>query len=111
MRPVPEWLQGDELSLSALWRDWAACRAVLEPREPAERAERTEAVLGDACHQVREDATRRLDEQDGRWQTAAGRLAEWLRYAEAAERAQPRIKQPSRRARLCIRLRATGRGR
>ncbi|MGW7615519.1 AAA family ATPase [Streptomyces antimycoticus] len=93
VHPVPEWLQGDEPSLAALWRDWAACRAVLEPRELADRAERAEAVLGDACHQVREHATRRLDEQDGRWQTVAGRLTEWLRHAEAAERAQPRIKQ------------------
>ncbi|MFD8332949.1 AAA family ATPase [Streptomyces solisilvae] len=93
VHPVPEWLQGDEPSLAALWRDWAACRAVLEPRELADRAERAEAVLGDACHQVREDATRRLDEQDGRWQTIAGRLTEWLRQAEVAERAQPRIKQ------------------
>ncbi|MCQ4082160.1 AAA family ATPase [Streptomyces sp. RB6PN25] len=93
VQPVPAWLQADEPSLAALWRDWAACRAVPDPRELADRAERAEAVLGDACHQVREDAARRLDEQDGRWQTVAGRLTEWLRHAEAAQRAEDRIKQ------------------
>ncbi|MBL1100917.1 AAA family ATPase [Streptomyces coffeae] len=93
VHPVPEWLQGDEPSLAALWRDWVACRAVLEPRELADRVERAEAAIGDACRRVSEDATRRLDEQDGRWQSVVGRLTEWLRHAEAAERALPRIKQ------------------
>ncbi|MBT2392329.1 AAA family ATPase [Streptomyces sp. ISL-1] len=93
VQPVPPWLQADETSLAALWRDWAACRAVGEPRELADRAERAEAVLGDACLQLREDSAQRLSEQDGRWQTAAGRLNEWLRRAEAAEQAQPRIRQ------------------
>ncbi|MEU0395789.1 AAA family ATPase [Streptomyces sp. NPDC006208] len=92
VQPVPAWLQADEPSLAALWRDWAACRAVGDPRELADRVERAEAVLGDACLQLREDAAQRLAEQDGRWQAVAARITEWLRHAESAESAQARIK-------------------
>ncbi|WP_240508939.1 AAA family ATPase [Streptomyces agglomeratus] len=93
MRPAPAWLQADEPSLAALWRDLVACRAVRDPRELADRAERAEAVLGDACDQIREDARRRVTAQDGRWQPVAGRLAAWLAQAEAAQTAKPALKQ------------------
>ncbi|MGW5599970.1 hypothetical protein ACWEWL_12815 [Streptomyces rochei] len=66
MRPAPAWLQADEPPLAALWRDLVACRTVRDPYELADRAERAEAVLGDACDQVREDARRRVTAQDGR---------------------------------------------
>ncbi|WP_326611130.1 AAA family ATPase [Streptomyces scopuliridis] len=92
VRPVPDWLQRDLPSLAGLWRDWFACRGVSEPRELADRAERSTADLDNACHQVSEDAAKRLADLDGRWQVMAGRLAEWLRHAEAAEAAQSRIK-------------------
>ncbi|MFB7288115.1 AAA family ATPase [Actinacidiphila glaucinigra] len=92
VHPVPAWLQADEPALVAIWRDWAACRTIQDPRELADGAERAEAVLGDACLQTREDAALRLAEQDGRWQSMAGRVAEWLRQAEAAEAADDRNK-------------------
>jgi recombinational DNA repair ATPase RecF len=93
VQPVPGWLQGGMPSLAALWRDWAACRSVNEPRELADKAERTVADLEEACHQVREDAAKRLADLDGRWHEVAGRLAEWLRLAEAAEAARERTTQ------------------
>ncbi|MGW7644183.1 AAA family ATPase [Streptomyces bobili] len=94
MRPAPAWLQADEPSLAALWRDLvAACRTVRDPRELADRAERAEAVLGDACDQVIEDARRRVTAQDGRWQPVAARLSAWLGQAEAAQAAKPALKQ------------------
>ncbi|MFJ8616554.1 AAA family ATPase [Streptomyces clavifer] len=92
VQPVPSNLQADEPALASVWRDWAACRVVSEPRELAGRAESAENVLGDACHQVREDATKLLADQDGRWQVMAGRLTQWLRQAEAAASAKPRVK-------------------
>ncbi|WP_432174098.1 AAA family ATPase [Streptomyces sp. Tue6028] len=93
MQPAPTWLQADEPSLAALWRELVACRTVSEPRELADRAERAEAVLGDACLQVRNDAVRRITAQDGRWQPVAARLSAWLGQAEAAQAAKPAIKQ------------------
>ncbi|MGP3756167.1 AAA family ATPase [Streptomyces sp. IBSNAI001] len=93
VQPVPVHLQADEPALASVWRDWAACRVVTEPRELADLAESAEAVLGDACHQVRGDATKQLSAQDARWQVMAGRLTQWLRQAEAAASAKPRVKQ------------------
>ncbi|MFD7775702.1 AAA family ATPase [Streptomyces sp. NPDC059753] len=93
MRPAPAWLQADEPSLAALWRDLVACRTVRDPHELAGRAERAEAVVGDACDQVREDARQRVTAQDGRWQPVAARLTTWLEQAEAAQAAKPALKQ------------------
>ncbi|WP_406407714.1 AAA family ATPase [Streptomyces sp. NBC_01643] len=93
VQPVPDHLPADEPELAAVWHDWAVCRIISDPRELADRVERAETVLANACHQVREDATKLLADQDGRWQVMAGRLSEWLRLAEAAETALPRIKQ------------------
>ncbi|CAM5368336.1 hypothetical protein SVIOM342S_04740 [Streptomyces violaceorubidus] len=93
MRPAPAWLQADEPSLATLWRDLIACRTVRDPCELADRAERAEAVLGDACDQVCEDARRRVTAQDGRWQPVATRLSAWLVQTEAAQAAKPARKQ------------------
>ncbi|MGW8682978.1 AAA family ATPase [Streptomyces sp. NPDC055817] len=93
MRPAPVWLQVDEPSLAALWRDLVACRTVRDPHELAGRAEHAESVVGDACDQVREDARRRVTAQDGRWQPVAARLTTWLEQAEAAQAAKPALKQ------------------
>ncbi|MEU2749762.1 AAA family ATPase [Streptomyces collinus] len=93
MRPAPAWLPAEEPSLAALWRDLVACRTVRDPCELADRAEHAEAVLGDACGQVREDALRRVTAQDGRWQPVAARLSAWLGQAEAAQAAKPARKQ------------------
>ncbi|WP_030598580.1 AAA family ATPase [Streptomyces fulvoviolaceus] len=89
MQPPPAWLQADEPSLAALWRDLTACRAVREPRELADRAERAAAVLSDACLQVRDAAAGRITAQNGRWQPVAARLSTWLGQAEAAHAAKP----------------------
>ncbi|MFD3309435.1 AAA family ATPase [Streptomyces sp. NPDC058694] len=93
MQPPAAWLQADEPSLAALWRDLTACRAVRESRELADRAERAAAVLADACLQVRDDAVRRITAQDGRWQPVAARLSAWLGQAEAAQAAKPVAKE------------------
>ncbi|MEU5365850.1 AAA family ATPase [Streptomyces sp. NPDC005925] len=92
-RPAPAWLDADESSLAALWRDLAACRTVRDPRELADRAERAVAVLSDACDQVRDHARGELTAQDGRWQPVAARLSAWLAQAEAAQAAKPALKQ------------------
>lgn len=91
--PVPAWLQTDDSPLAELWRQWARCRNVADVPDLAGRAERAAVALEEACRHVREDAVRRLAEQDGDWQPMAVRLTDWLSVAEAAETARARRPQ------------------
>ncbi|MDH6578856.1 AAA family ATPase [Kitasatospora sp. MAP5-34] len=79
--------------LLPVWRDWTQCRDIPLATELAAMAEKSAAILAEACRQVREDAVRRLAQQDQRWQGVVARLAVWIALADEAAAAEPLLTQ------------------
>ncbi|MFF3877178.1 AAA family ATPase [Streptomyces sp. NPDC001978] len=88
--PPPAWL---DPSIAAAWDDWLACRTLTEPAELAARAESAARIVVDTCRITREEAAKRLADQDDAWRDCAGALAAWLEKAHATEAAKPRLAQ------------------
>ncbi|MEV4336075.1 AAA family ATPase [Streptomyces sp. NPDC049590] len=93
VQPVPVWLRPEDSPLAALWREWALCRSITDPRPLADQVERLSAALADACRQESDRASRELAARDAGWQPLAVRLAEWLAAADRAAEAAPLAKR------------------
>ncbi|GAA2440905.1 ATP-binding protein [Streptomyces macrosporus] len=90
---APDWLPE---SLTDPWREWTFCRQLVDPVELANRAEQAARVLSDACLALRDEAIKRLADQDGQWREVCARLGGWLhrkRTAEAGRDQKNRLKQ------------------
>ncbi|MFJ6140997.1 AAA family ATPase [Kitasatospora sp. NPDC092286] len=79
--------------LHDLWDEWVDCRGIRDPHELAATTEKQAAALADACRHVRQEAERRLAEQDEQWRGAVPQLASWLALADAAAEAKPLLAQ------------------
>ncbi|MCU7823232.1 AAA family ATPase [Kitasatospora sp. DSM 101779] len=75
--------------LHALWDEWVACRGIRAPHELAVAVEKQAAALADACRHVRQEAERRLAEQDEQWRGVVPQLASWLALADAVAETKP----------------------
>ncbi|WP_440099316.1 AAA family ATPase [Streptosporangium sp. H16] len=75
-------------SLTVSWREWQACREGEDIGRFAEVGTR----LAEECRLVREEAAKRLADQDNRWNDLVGAVAAWCR--EAREVTEIRIRLP-----------------
>lgn len=86
--PPPDWLPP---AIAAAWDDWLRCRTVSDPVALASGAENAARIAADAARVTRQEAARRLADQDDTWRDAARALAAWLDKAHAAEQAAPHL--------------------
>ncbi|MFI6452803.1 AAA family ATPase [Streptosporangium amethystogenes] len=75
-------------SLTASWQEWQACRE----SEDLQRFVKVGLRLAEEYRLSRDEAVRRLADQDSRWSELAGEVATWCR--EAREAAAARIRLP-----------------
>ncbi|GAA2873870.1 ATP-binding protein [Streptosporangium fragile] len=73
--------------LAASWREWLACRESADVRRFTEAGLR----LAEECRVSRDEAVKRLADQDGRWTELAGAVAAWCRDAREAAAARGRL--------------------
>lgn len=86
--PPPDWLPSD---IAAAWDDWLRCRTVSDLAALASVAESAAQTAADAARVTRQEAAKRLADQDDAWRDAARALAAWLDKAHAAEQVAPRL--------------------
>ncbi|MFD8809913.1 AAA family ATPase [Streptomyces sp. NPDC059627] len=86
--PPPDWLPSE---IAAAWDDWLRCRTAADPTALASIAENAARTAADAARVTRQEAAKRLADQDDAWRDAARTLAAWLDKAHAAEQAAPRL--------------------
>ncbi|MGW0576562.1 AAA family ATPase [Streptomyces sp. NPDC002920] len=86
--PPPDWLPSE---IAAAWDDWLRCRTVSDPASLASVAEKAARTAADAARVTRQEAAKRLADQDDTWRDAARALAAWLDKAHAAEQAAPAL--------------------
>jgi len=75
-------------ALTMSWREWQTCREGTD----IERFSEVGLRLAEECRLVREEAAKRLADQDNRWNELAGAVAAWCR--EAREAAEAAIRLP-----------------
>ncbi|MFE3451600.1 AAA family ATPase [Nonomuraea sp. NPDC059194] len=80
----PAWVPAP---LAEVWRAWAACRSLEDPSRFVVSATR----LAEACRRAKEDAVKRLADQDSQWYDVVSAVAVWCRDARESMAATARL--------------------